>query len=292
MNMDQLLTLGSIGSDVVSLQKQLNTKISAGLVADGHFGSLTESAVRSYQKSVGLVADGDAGPKTLGLLFNVATVVSVAARLLSQKDIERAAADLDVTTAHIMAVNSVESRGKGFLGNGKPVILYERHICYQRLPDDIAIRLADKLPSLFNTKYGGYAGGTSEWQRLGNAMSAISAAVQDPGIAQASCSWGLYQIMGYHWQRLGYDSLDAFVTAMHSSEGAQLDAFVRFVKADKDLHAALKAGKWAAFAKIYNGPAYARNNYDERLAAAFASLQTAKLATAATRFNQQTELAA
>lgn len=79
--------------------------------------------------------------------------------------------------------------------------------------------------------------------------------------------------MGYHWERLGYPSVQAFADAMQSGEGAQLDAFVRFVTSDPALHKALTGGKWSAFAALYNGPAYKDNLYDVKLARAFARYQ-------------------
>jgi hypothetical protein len=83
-------------------------------------------------------------------------------------------------------------------------------------------------------------------------------------------SWGQYQIMGYHWERLSYASVLVFVAAMMDSEAAQLDAFVRFIAADAALHKALMARKWADFARIYNGPEYKDNAYDIKLARAYA----------------------
>jgi hypothetical protein len=51
---------------------------------------------------------------------------------------------------------------------------------------------------------------------------------------------------------------------MRSGAVAQLNAFVKFVKARK-LEKYLKDKNWAAFAYYYNGPGYARNNYDTKL---------------------------
>ena len=75
--------------------------------------------------------------------------------------------------------------------------------------------------------------------------------------------------MGFHWKLLGYASVQEFVNAMYHSEGAQLDAFVRFIKADAGLHRALRSKDWADFARRYNGPAYAKNQYDVKLAEAY-----------------------
>ena len=63
--------------------------------------------------------------------------------------------------------------------------------------------------------------------------------------------------------------MEAFVAAQHESEGAQLAAFVGFIETDPGLHKALAGRKWAAFARGYNGPAYAENLYDVKLERAY-----------------------
>ena len=101
-------------------------------------------------------------------------------------------------------------------------------------------------------------------------MRLTRAAEINQACALASASWGMFQVMGYHWERLGYASVETFADAMRQSEADQLDAFVRFVLADPALHKALKARRWATFAAGYNGPAYKDNLYDVRLARAYA----------------------
>lgn len=251
------------------LQTNLNSH-GAKLNADGHYGDLTEAAVRAYQLNAGLVADGIAGSKTLASLAG-----GDCQQLLKNQDLVNAAQRLDVPLASVYAVNEVESNGKGFLDNGKPVILFERHIMYRQLAtprndgDNVvqlkqhAAELAALNPAIVNPKPGGYAGGGAEHQRLSHAR------LIDDNAALESASWGAFQIMGFHWQRLGYASVQAFVAAMSASESQQFDAFVRFIETDPALHKALKSRKWAEFAKLYNGPNYQRNLYDIKLQRAF-----------------------
>lgn len=61
------LRYGSSGSDVKKLQEELN-KNGYNLDVDGQFGSKTQSAVQSYQKSKGLTVDGIVGTNTWGAL--------------------------------------------------------------------------------------------------------------------------------------------------------------------------------------------------------------------------------
>jgi hypothetical protein len=73
--------------------------------------------------------------------------------------------------------------------------------------------------------------------------------------------------MGFHWRALGYDSPQAMREAMATDDG-QLDAFVRFVKADAVLVDAARRKDWHAFAGRYNGPGQV-DRYAGLIAAAY-----------------------
>lgn len=246
------LRFGSAGDDVASLQRALNMK------PDGVFGPLTEAGVRDFQRRAGLAVDGVAGPQTLAKLIGTS-------RALSAGDITEAADKLGIDEASMRAVLAVESAGAGFLADGRPKILFERHIMRRQLEaiGRDANLLAKYLPEIINAERGGYLGGAAEHDRLHLARQI------DPDSAICSASWGLFQIMGFHWAILGYESASVFAGAMAKDEAAQLDAFVRFMHANPATHRALSARRWADFARLYNGPAYAANRYDLRLAEAY-----------------------
>ena len=60
---------GSRGSDVKTLQTALKDKGFYNGKIDGIYGKKTVSAVKAFQRKNGLKADGVAGPKTLGKLY-------------------------------------------------------------------------------------------------------------------------------------------------------------------------------------------------------------------------------
>ncbi len=63
-----MLKMGSSGDDVTRLQKRLTKAGFDTGGADGVFGPKTEAALRAFQDSAGLAADGIAGPATNGKL--------------------------------------------------------------------------------------------------------------------------------------------------------------------------------------------------------------------------------
>ena len=257
--MSEILKLGARGLAVSALQTQL-AKAGHPLEVTAIFDEATETAVRALQRARGLVDDGKVGSKTRAALAGLDT-----SKLLRESDLVHAAERLGVPVASVKAVNDVESAGSGFLPDGRPCILFERHVFYARLQAhgiDPAPHAA-RFPGVVNARRGGYAGGAAEYARLATAIQISRAA------ALEAASWGAFQIMGYHWQRLGYESADAFVMAQQQSEGAQLAAFVAFIETDPALHKALIGRKWAVFARGYNGPAYAENLYDVKLARAY-----------------------
>lgn len=171
-----------------------------------------------------------------------------------------AAQDLGCDLAAVLAVAEVETRGEPFLPDGRPQILFERHV-FSRLTG----RQHDaRAPAISAPQAGGYcAAGPAQYQRLGVAMSL------DRDAALKACSWGRFQIMGFNHARCGWSTAEGFVAAMCADELHHLEAFVGFVEAE-GLAPTLRARDWRGFARRYNGPGFERNRYDVKLAAAYA----------------------
>ncbi|AYH12561.1 hypothetical protein C5E24_06730 [Pectobacterium parmentieri] len=180
---------------------------------------------------------------------------------------------MDVPVATLKAVTEVESNGSGFLSDGRVKVQYEPHVMYQQLTKHFGGARANtelaKHPDLVARKPGSYQSLDKEDKDMD-----LAATVIDRDCALQSASWGAFQIMGYHWKTCGYPTLQAFINAQYTAAG-QLDTFVRFIKADTKLLAALKNCDWATFARIYNGPAYSKNRYDTKLESAYTKYQGA-----------------
>lgn len=193
--------------------------------------------------------------------------------MLTDKQFNDAAARLGVAPAALRAFVDVEAGGNGFLSDGRPKILFERHVFYKRLVAAKGQAFADsiyqKFPDICNPKSGGYATGANadvrgmaEHDRLGRAADI------DRSSALESASWGAGQVMGYHWQICKYPTLQAFINDAYKEAG-QLEIMVRFLEANPAIVGGMKRKDWAAVARGYNGPNYADNKYDTKLAAAY-----------------------
>jgi peptidoglycan hydrolase-like protein with peptidoglycan-binding domain len=253
-----LLRKGSKGHQVELLQHWLR-KYNPTVLVDGDFGPGTERVVRAFQLGASLVVDGIVGVSTLGELRRL----KPSKPLIGKVDLEAAACQLEISLSAMLAIYDVESARSGFMADWRPDILFERHVMYRQL---IANGIDPKpamvqFPNLVNRAAGGYRGGIHEYTRL---YSAQAIHVQS---ALESCSWGAFQIMGYHWKVLGYSSVENYVEQMKASEANHLDAFVRFVKVNPGLHQAIKDHQWERVARLYNGPGYANHPipYDIRL---------------------------
>ena len=186
---------------------------------------------------------------------------------LSEADFEWAAKELGCEVAAVKAVDDVESKGKGFLPCGIPVILFEAHVFsrltnhgYDKSHPQISSRTWNR--KLYATGKDWIERGRKENQRLELAASL------DRSAALQSASYGRFQIMGFNWKVCGYRSLQAFINAVFRDERGQLEACIGYIKGTKlDRH--LRNKNWDAFAAGYNGKEYKQNKYDDKLEAAY-----------------------
>jgi len=269
--MDQITRGVSPAREAITLQVFL-VACGAKINPDGQLGPATTRAIRDFQQSHGLIVDGSAGEKTWTTLFAAQPqlLAQMAQKWLSQDDIAAFAEKNDLEIPLVRTVYSVESGGSGFVGL-KAKILFEGHVFWAQLqkagidPRVAARGNEDIVFENWNPK--SYAGGLAEHDRLERAKKIAEVP------ALRSASWGLFQILGLHAESLGFASVQAFVDAMTKSEADQLAAFGSFIKVNrlrgKTLADHLRAHDWASFAAGFNGPAYLKNAYDTKLAAAY-----------------------
>lgn len=188
--------------------------------------------------------------------------------MLIDCDFKVAARRLRCDESSIRSISDVESHGAGFLFDKddkqwRIKILFERHIMCRLLDKkfgrDKALDHVRTSPDVVNTRTGGYSGGTAEHDRLKKARRI------DKDLGLESASWGAFQIMGFHWERLGFKSAVDYVLTLSKGEPEQLEAFCRFIETDQRLLNAIRTRDWALFAEVYNGSDYKKNNYDTKM---------------------------
>lgn len=270
---DLKLTYDNLRKDL-ELTKQIQTLVAASGIpvkggADGRFGPNTQAAIDAFSTKSGLstgVIDKQFADKLLAPAAKIPAAVTKAIAKLTATDFADCAANLQCQVAAVRAVVAVESAGGGFLPDGRPKILFEANYFHKLTKGKYDKSNPNISSPTWNRKL--YKGGAKEWDRLNEA------AALDRSAALQSASWGLFQIMGANYKACGFATVNDFVAAMEKSEGDQLKAFVGFVKSNK-LDGYLRKLNWAAFAKGYNGPGYAKNAYDKKLANAYAKYSKA-----------------
>ena len=152
----------------------------------------------------------------------------------------------------------------GFYKDGFPVILFEPHIFHRYTNGKYATSHPHlSYPTWGQRPYPNTAGVRKNFEE---------ACTLDRDAAIQSTSFGLFQVMGFHWKTLGYMSPSHYFDCMCKSENEQLMAFTLFVQKN-NLGPKLKAHDWAGFARGYNGAGFAKNQYDTKMAAAYNKLK-------------------
>jgi peptidoglycan hydrolase-like protein with peptidoglycan-binding domain len=273
----------------VTLVQNLLIKHGAGIKADGDCGPKTIAAIEAFQQAKlgfadGLISPGgktwtalNAAPSSGGQTPPANGGQTPPANGNGQQPPKDAGlADLakkfNLEVAVILAIQKVESGGNGYLPDGRPKILFEGHVFWNQLkkagknPEQFVKGNEDILyPKWDKSKY---KGGAAEYPRLEKAMKI------DRLAALKSASWGEYQIMGFNHAAAGYSDVESFVEAIKQKGNSNINALLGFLKTTGLLKYVQGTSKnWAAFAKGYNGPGYAQNKYDTKLAAAYESFK-------------------
>ena len=147
------------------------------------------------------------------------------------------------------AVAMIESNCRGYRNNGFPVVRFEKHVFNRYLKKA-------KVPTQMLRKADCIKG--SGWNAYNAALTI------DAHFAKLSTSFGMFQIMGFNHQVVGYDTVEEFVEAMETSVEKQIEAFCLYV-INTYCKSAINRKDFAEFARKYNGPNYHMNSYDIKL---------------------------
>ena len=201
-------------------------------------------------------ADGVAGPRTRAALLQLFT--NRHAPAVSEGEITAFARRIGITERQMRAIAVVESGGAAFDRQGRPKILFERHVFWRRTGGRFGVQ------PWSNPKPGGYK--EDSWDKL------CAAACASPLDAFAACSWGKFQVMGFHAAALGFPTALDLAWATVLSEAGSYDLLCRFILvnglADEARLLSTNPNDCRPFARAYNGAGYERNDYHTKLARA------------------------
>ncbi|MDE6017531.1 MAG: N-acetylmuramidase family protein [Muribaculaceae bacterium] len=189
---------------------------------------------------------------------------SVKYKTLTEEDFKLVADQLGVEVAAIKAVVKIEAGPKleGFWAPGVPVANYVQSLFNKYNAKTKGRKIKDaKVPSGLS----GYA--LKEWTSLTNARK-INADAADMGTY-----WGMFQIGGYNYKLCGCQSVEEMVAKVCESEFSQLEMFAVFIR-NSGMLSSLQKKDWTAFARKYNGPAYAKRGYHTRMAKEYANFKS------------------
>lgn len=183
---------------------------------------------------------------------------------LQPGDIAEITRPYGLTEAHARTVIEVETAGKGYNSIGQVEFLFEPHKFYQNLPKEklqVAIQTGLAYPK--------WKGPGSYPKTVALRWAQFQKAVElDETAAIKSASWGLGQIMGSEHKECDYVSPQAMLTAFYQSEKEQVKAMMVLCHhrgLDKDLKNFPDIAACRHFALRYNGAAYEKNNYHNKL---------------------------
>lgn len=189
---------------------------------------------------------------------------------ITDADYERAADELGnrVTPKHMKASKKVEAPRGAFDDDGRPSILFERHVFARNTVPKGRFNASHPLLSAVNGYgRGGYGAFSAQYGKLERAYAL------DPEAAFEGCSWGAFQVLGENAAALGYKSARNMACELATSEAAHLDSYVRFIKANglADELGRCRAGdpdSCIPFVQRYNGDGFRRFGYHMKFAEA------------------------
>ena len=176
---------------------------------------------------------------------------------INDNDYATTAKELGIEKEVLMAIASQESKHASFKAVKQATILFERHKMYRLLIKKGNTKasvdaLSKKYPSIVNEDSGGHNDMTS-YDKLKTAKSI------DYDCAIQSCSWGKFQVMGFHYANL-YSSPRELEKAMNMCELQQFKYFVLYLKKTNGMVDALKNKNWEGIATLYNGSKWKEKN--------------------------------
>lgn len=186
-------------------------------------------------------------------------------RLAIQDQAQRIGVEPEALAAFI----DVESGGNGFdPTTGKIMIQFE----------PIWFRKLEPYAPSGKWSVNGVDRQAKEWEAFNNAFTIKKDS------AMMATSIGIGQVLGLHWKRLGYNSVDEMWDDAKRGEDRQIFQMAEYIRTDPVLIDALRRKDWHTVATRYNGARYkemakkwGREPYDISMKKAYEKYKTQKL---------------
>ena len=185
---------------------------------------------------------------------------------LSQGDVGKAAKQIGIETAVLLAFLEVEAAGRGFDNLNRPKMLFEPHIFWRKLSGQLRSAAAS-LGLAYARWKRNYP--KESYTRLTKAIDIA----EEP--AFLSASYGLGQIMGFNHKSAGHSTAKEMFETAKQGEREQLIQLVTLMKS-WGMAEMLRSGRdytnpdnWRKAAKKYNGGGYAKHGYHIKMAHAY-----------------------
>ena len=186
---------------------------------------------------------------------------------LSSGDVGKAAKQIGIETAVLLAFLEVEAAGRGFDNSNCPKMLFEPHIFWRNLTGALRSTAARLGLAYARWKPGSYP--SESYTRL---QAAIDVS-EEP--AFLSASYGLGQIMGFNHAVAGNRTAKEMFETAKKGEFEQLVQLVTLMKS-WHMHKMLRPGAdytnpetWVPAVRKYNGGGYAKHGYHIKMARAY-----------------------
>ena len=155
--------------------------------------------------------------------------------------VKEVAKDFQLEGAALAAFIEVESGGQGFDSKTGKILIQFEPACMKKL--------APYTPS-GKWSVNKVDVQSKEWEAFNDAFA------KNKDAAMKATSIGLGQIMGFHYQRLGFKTVGEMWDFAKRGLKEQVWMIAQFIKTDSKLWMALKTGDWHTVASIYNGAGY------------------------------------
>ena len=186
---------------------------------------------------------------------------------LSSGDVGKAAKQIGIETAVLLAFLEVEAAGRGFDNLNRPKMLFEPHLFWRKLSGQLRSTAASLGLAYARWKPGSYP--RESYTRLTKAIDIA----EEP--AFLSASYGLGQIMGFNHKVAGHVTAKQMFETAKQGEYEQLVQLVTLMKS-WGMASMLRPGRdysnpdnWRKAVSKYNGSGYAKNAYHIKAARAY-----------------------